>query len=391
VSEPGQPSRTADLRPLLAAVRRHLWAGRFVATFRQALWGGSALLLLLALVHLVWQPVPAGAALAAVALPWGLGLMWAAARPPRRTECALWADRRLGGASAFTTLLEARAGRLPAADARAVGWLEQWAGARLPSALQRLAAERCPLRLVRPAAVAGVCAALATVVLILPGRDSTSTPSRALAASAAAAAAASDAPAESQTLVSEVAQALRAPGRRDAARRQERPGADEVVPGSGATAPGSAAAGRLREAGADARAAGSGAPRPTHGDSARVETAPPGGIPSAAAAGALGGSTGREAGSSRDARTNAAVSAVPRGTMPTQRVELASARPGAGVASPRSDAQGDAQYDGAAAPDRGRAAPAAAPATPPTAAPAMALTPAQTRYVQAWTHARATR
>ncbi len=376
-------------------MRRHLWAGRLGAAFRQALRGVSALLLLMVLVHLVWQSVPAGAALGAVMLPFALGLAWAAARPPGRTECALWADRRLGGASAFTTLLDAREGRLPAADARAVAWLERWAGARLPSALQRLAAERRPLRLARPAAVAAVCAALATVVLNLPGREGAPAVPRDRAASAAAAvkATASGASAEPQQLVSEVVQALRAPGRRDGARRQERPGEAEGDPVSGAPAQASAAAGRPSEAAAGVRPAAIGGPRTAAGGMARIETSPPAGTSSNPVAAATGGSTGREAGSSRDARTSAGVSPTARGTMPARRVELEGARPGSGVASPRGDAQGDAQYDGAVAADRGRAAPAiaAAAATPPAAAPAMALTPAQTRYVQAWTHARATR
>jgi hypothetical protein len=260
--------------------------------------------------------------------------------------------------------------------------------------LQGLAAERHPLRLARPAAVAAVCAALAMVVLVLPGREGAPASPEARAASAAAAATAAprDPSLESQHLVSEVAQALRAPGRRDGERRSERAGAAEDAAAAGATPQASAAAGQARAAGTDARPAATAA-RPATGDAAQVEAKPSGDPSSASAAAAMGGSSGREAGTSRDARTNAGVSAMPRGTMPTQRVDFAGARPGAGVASLRGDAQGDAYYDGAEVADRGRAAPAiaAAAATPPTAAPAMALTPAQTRYVQAWTHARATR
>lgn len=379
---------TAAWPQLHAAVRRRLWLRQAARAARVALWSLAALALLVLLLHLFVRPLPLQAvpALAVVLALAALG--WSAARRPAEDRCALWADRELGGASAFTTLLDVRSGRLRGADGQALQCLTQWAAARVPAALAALQAGREPARMARPLAAAVVCAALALLVLALPGAGPAAP---ALAASAVgapgpAAQPAADAPAASAApaaaeLARQVASALRkgpadeearsGQGGRGAARSgdevQER-SAGSPPPGAAPTAPASPP-----EAAA-AKAVGARAAAPQTGGA--------------------GGSRGREAGDSADTRRRAGLAAVPQGTMPARRVALAPTQPArSGRADDRQAAQYDAPYDDAApaAGPQAAGATAARAATPPPAAATAHLTAEQTHYVQAWMSATASR
>jgi len=373
--------------PLHAAVRRRLWLHRSMAALRAALWSAAALVLVVMLAHLALRPLPPVAVAATLAATLLAALAWSAVRPPTEAQCAAWADRELGGASAFTTLLDARSGRLRGADPGALHWLGAWAAGRVPQALDALAARREAPRLARPLAAALVCAALALLVLALPraapgasrvadelAAPATPAPNAAMGAGATTAAA---------ELTAQVASALRgAPaqsgdegraGDRDGGRGQgpAHLGDDGARTPSGAPPPGATPTGQA--AAADARAA---QPDPTG------TTAP--------SAGGVGGSTGREAGDSADTREQPGSSRVALGTMPIQRVELA--RRGApGRADDRlaADYDDDPGSPATATPARAAAMPAAA--TAPPAAEAARLTPSENRYVQAWMTATARR
>lgn len=393
---------TADLRPLLGAVRRRLWTGRLVAAARHALWGTAALVLALAVVHAAWRPVDHAAAVAVALVPWLIALARAAAQRPGDGACALWADRRLGGESAFTTLLEARHRRGAATDARALAWLEQWAARRLPAALDALNQRPLDARLARPAAAAAVCVALAALVLSLPGRQVPAGETVTADAGPAVATPASTPVLDAQPLVDEVASALRPPPGRDGARRRDGPrggdrNGDRDGEGPGDSAPANEASppANARGQGDDRERAGArqaGAAARGDDSAARVATSEPPAASVERTAGTTGGSTGREAGTSRDTRTNTGVSTGPQGTMPSRRVGLAAA-PRAGTAA-AGETEGAAVFDDATAngrPPAGSTALAIQPAAPPPARPEQALTPAQTRYVQAWITARGTR
>jgi MoxR-like ATPase len=94
-------------------------------------------MLLAAAVHAAARPVAVEVVLGDRPPRVGVLAIAAAWRRPSDAECALWIDRRLGGASAFTTLLEPAANA--AAHAPARRWLERWAAAKVPELLGRSA------------------------------------------------------------------------------------------------------------------------------------------------------------------------------------------------------------------------------------------------------------
>ena len=380
-----------DLQTLLGAVRRRLWRAQFVAGARLALWGSAGLMLLAAAVHLAGRPLPASAVGSAFAVLWLALLAWAGWRRPGDSACALWADRQLGGASAFATLLEVGNGTQAAADPQAVRWLEQWAAARLPDGLRRLAERPAATRLLRPLLAMLVCTALASLVLTLPepapaAATAAATPPRAAPpaapGSADPATALADAPATAE-LADQVASALRSAPSRDAAARREAGTTPAAGPGrtdDGTAAPPAAAG----AAPADARSAAADASAATAIDAAA----------SAASAQAAGAGSGREAGESRDDRAELGVSPAPPGTLAVQRSAARGRRPSA---ERQADPDRQADYDdepsarAAAAPPAEPAAVAAAAATPPPVTPTARLTATETSYVQAWMKASAQR
>ena len=388
-----------EVQGLLSAVRRRLWRVQLVAAARLALWGSAGLMLLAVVVHLSARQVPAGAVLMVITALWVLMLAWAGTRRPADAACALWADRHLGGASAFTTLLETALGAQATQNPQAVQWLESWATARVPEGLRRLADHRDAAPLSRPLLAVLVCAALTAAVLSLPtfaptlqqqtaasspsGKGDPQTPQTPQTPAQADADAAKGVDrlaaalrAASLQQPAEPSQALRETGQAQAA-------APDKVDGATPAAP------------AAARPTGEPAPRspPPSGTTAGAAgptAALPAATPPAPGTGnSAGAGTGNEAGDSRDARGDRAVSPAPRGTMPQAR-----SMPQPGSAQRQADSGSLGSYEGDASTPGAASMPAlaaAAAATPPAARDATRLSPAETSYVQAWMKANAQR
>jgi hypothetical protein len=334
--------------------------------------------MLLALaVHLAARPVRVDAVLLAIVALWTAMLAWAAFQRPSDSACALWADRHLGGVSAFSTLLEMRAGKQAVPNVPAMQWLEHWAAARVPHSLRLLGERHESARLTRPFLSALVCAALATIVLALPGTAPTAprasaTPSISGVADLRTPEAERPASAE---LVNALASALRS---RDSQRASERRD-DGRVPAAG---PGSSGVGtEFRMA-------------PPGTTSATERTNPGAAVPGstgdagspAGAKQATGAGSGRDAGDGRDERADAGVSRVAQSTMQVQRRESSRPRPSL---ERQADVDQLAAFDDdplrrTATAEEG---PAPAAATPPPAVDAAPLTPTRAAYVQAWMNA----
>jgi len=300
-------------------------------------------------------------------------MAWAAIRRPSDPACALWADRHLGGESAFGTLLEMRDGK-GAPNTSALQWLEQWATARAPHSLQLLTARRESARLSKPLLSLLVCTALATIVLTLPGTAPSAPQTRAtLSPADVAGNPTPDSEPASRELASALASALRSADSRRASDRRD----DSQTPAAG---PGKV------EAGTPSRMAQTGAA--PKGDRTTLGESLPGTIDAAPSAPVTsqgsGAGSGRDAGDSRDDRADAGVSRVPRSTIQVQRRESSERRPSL---ERQADADQLATFDDDL-PTRRTAAeresPALAAATPPPASGATSLTPTKAAYVQAW-------
>lgn len=403
-----------EVQGLLSAVRRRLWRVQLVAAARLALWGSAGLMLLAVVLHLSARQVPAGAVLMVITALWVLMLAWTGTRRPADAACALWADRHLGGASAFTTLLEtalgAQAARHPQAtqNPQAVQWLESWATARVPEGLRRLAEHRDAAPLSRPLLAVLVCAALTAAVLSLPtfaptlqqqtaasspsGRGDPQTPQTPQAPQAPQTPQTpAQADADTAKGVDRLAAALRAASLQQPAEPSQ---ALRETGQAQAAAP-DKVDGATPAAQAAARPTGEPAPRSpppagTTAGAAGPTAALPAATPPAPGTGnSAGAGTGNEAGDSRDARGDRAVSPAPRGTMPQARP-----MPQPGSAQRQADGGSLGSYEGDASTPGAASMPAlaaAAAATPPAAHDATRLSPAETSYVQAWMKANAQR
>lgn len=370
--------RGSELQRLLDAVRLRLWRGRFIAALRGSLWGSAAMLALAIAVALLAGRSSVPALAAALAGLWLLMLAWAAWRRPTDRACALWADRHLGGASAFSTLLELDRGDRPEPDPAALRGLQRWAANKVPECLDALAERPDPARMARPLFSALVCAALATLVLGLLD-PMPAAPQAAAPLPAGEPAAAEATPSAGGELAKQIAQAVRAAESRQAAERRGegqapaaakgRPSADQAPADQVAAKP----AGAQRGDSAAASAAS------LHSVAA-ARTDP--GNSSAAA-------SGRDAGDSPDPRAGGGMSRASQGTIAAQERALkAGRRPGEMQAA--MDQQGS--YDevpAKAAASVSHEALAAVAATPPTASGSTALTATETSYVQAWMKASA--
>ena len=354
-----------EMRSLLQAVRRYLWHQRLGAAVRAALWGTAALMLAAVALHLATRRVQAEPVLVLAALLWLAMLVWAAARVPSPADCALWADRHLGGQSAFSTLLQP--GHAAGPDAAALRWLNSWAAAQAPRSQHLLAQRHASPRLARPLLTMLVCAGLAVLVKSFWH----------------------DVPAPQQSEHASSPRGTDAPPPADDART----GGTQAAPAdaSPATAPhrdaGQATARRKPSDGnetfnplavADAAAEASG-------------TAAASGSTTASAADALsatarGSAAGREAGDARDERSSAGLSRAAPG-LPQGPRRSAGAYERLALQADMSEA---ATYDEALPDTAGTAPlPAAVAAAPPTARESTPLTPTETTYVQAWMRANA--
>ncbi|MDE2367418.1 MAG: hypothetical protein KGN16_00480 [Burkholderiales bacterium] len=348
---------TPPLAALGAAVRRHLLRGRLVAALEQALLGTAALAGLAAGLRV------AGIGIAAVV--GAAGLLWLALparalwRRPGDGACALWADRHLGGASAYSTLLEAG----PSAARRR---LESWAAARSELSLRLLrerradAAPRERRRLARATATALLVLALAALVPTGAGPRTTPQPDVAATAPPPVAAAGELASEAATATGREIADALQA----QAAGATDKQGAAHDA------APAPTGASGADVASTDAGAPAGKGPAP---DAASIGAGPPPpGATTAVAAAGLGAGDGRD-----DKVGLTHLGAIARHATPAPKSSNATAE--------RSASDQAGLYDGIdtkAAATASAAAPAAA--TAPIATADARLTPTQNRYVQAW-------
>jgi len=389
----GGPSGSSAVRSLLAAVRRRLWRERLVAAARAALWSWAAILAVASALHLaVGRP---GLAVAfAVAAAAGLAALGRAAlRRPGESESALYADRCLGGESAYSTWLETHAGADEAKDTPALQRLAQWAAVAAPRSRSALEALHEPLRLGQPLAAAAICTVVATLVTSLPAAD------RSAGTGVSQPAREPSQPAEplsleDDALARELAAELSAPpdspvGRGDPGRGSMQRTRDGEGATSAASAVESSAAraqvrhdGALPATAAEASSAASG-----------VEATA--GLPPAAdeagedATARVPGS-GREAGTSRDEATAAAGSRALQGALAVQRREVI--RPGEDSARQADMGQAGIYDRETSAIGAAVALPEAAAARAPAARREVALTPAEAAFARAWAEAaRSTR
>ncbi len=373
---------TSDVQELLSRVRNRLWYTQFAGAVRHAMWASAALIMLAVAVHLSARHVPVAAVLLALSVLWVALLLRAGWQRPDASACALWADRHLGGTSAFTTLLELNSGKQRHASAPALRWLESWAMAKVPDSLGHLAQRRESMRLSRPLLVMLVCAALATIVLALPH----TVPESRQQAVALPPSGIGDAPTPgvqppaSAELVSEIASALRLAESRDKPERREAGRA----PATGR--------GKTDEGKEPSKAQVASTPT---GERKNVTNALSGtAVETAGTAGGTqtaGTGAGRNAGDSRDDRSATGVSRPVQGTIPVTRSAMRARRTPAEM---QADMTEPATYDdesplsGAATLHSGLEV---AAATPPPATEPMRLTPTEATYIQAWMKATANR
>jgi len=334
------------------------------------------LMLLAVALHLAIRPVRVDFVLAAIAVLWASMTAGAGLRRPSDSACALWADRHLGGASAFYTLLEVSNGTQKEPHAQGLRWLEQRATARVPHSLRLLEERHDSLRLSRSLLSMLVCAAFATLVLTLPGLAPSSR--QELAPSTPSSIADRPMPkAEppvTTELVGELAHALRSAESRGTSDGREIGRAPATGAGNSND--------RTRMSQSEAA---------TPGERATVGKSPGGNSvaasPTTGAARASSAGSGRDAGDSPDDRADAGTSRVPRSTMPMERRESSARR-----RSPEQQADMDqlATFDENVSMQRAakvRADPAPAAAAPPAATEITRLTPTLAAYVQAWIRA----
>jgi len=155
------------LQQVLGAVGRHLQRARLAAAARQAAWGSALVMSGGTLIHLAVRPLTFGGLCAAALVPWVIALLQSLITRVRPAECADWADRQLGGRSAFTTALE-HAGDKRSINQPAQVHLEEWIARTAPHSLALLAARPLEVRWREPMITAVVCAALAAGLLQLP-------------------------------------------------------------------------------------------------------------------------------------------------------------------------------------------------------------------------------
>lgn len=382
----GESNGSSAVRSLLAAVRDRLWRERFVTAVRVALWSWAAILAAATALHLALGWPGLAVALAVATVAGTAALARAALRRPSEAESALYADRCLGGESAYSTWREANASTDGAQDTPALRRLTQWTSAAAPRSRSALEALHVPLRLARPIAVAAICTAVAALVTALPAADRSESVERSRRAydqSQPTESLSLDDDSLSRELAAELATPARSPvgpehsGRGSMQRTRD---GDGATPTSVAGEPNEAQALASREGtrqatAAEAAVATAGAESPVVPSRAADDAG------EAAAARAPG--FGREAGTSRDELAATAGSRALQGALAVQRRD---------VIGPDEDSARQADmaqagiYDGEASAATRTAAtlPEAAAAHPPAARREAVLTPAEAAYVQAW-------
>ena len=388
----GDASCASTVRSLLAAVRRRLWRERFIHATRNALWAWAALLAAAAALHLALGQPGLATALAAAVVVWLVALAWAALRRPTRAESALFADRCLGGQSAYSTWLEAGVADTGVPRSPALQRLVQWTAATAPASRAALAALRTPSRLARPLAAAGICTAVAALVMALPvaGRGpATETVREARNEARPADALSIDDDALARELEAELAtSADSSVGPHDPARgsmrREDGTNAAPVAAEAGESS--AAAPLSARDEMMQSAAEVSGIAARDGRSPAGTPQAEPADDGAGRASAARAPGSGREAGTTRDDLAATEGSPVLAGALTVRRRDTI--RPGDEAARQADMAQAGI-YAGEAAMAGGGpvAAPTAAAARPPAARREAALSPAEAAYVAAWAEA----
>ncbi len=155
---------------LFDAVRRRLRLQRLATALRSAAWATAAILVATTLLQMFVVRFDVTAVIAAAALPWLVATGWTASRRITPAECAAWADRHLGGTSAYATLLETVGDQPPRPASPAVETLLQWVEAAVPRSQAMLQAMPLHLRLAKPVMAMVVSAALTAILLQIPAR-----------------------------------------------------------------------------------------------------------------------------------------------------------------------------------------------------------------------------
>jgi len=381
----GDTDGSTGVRALLGAVRRRLWLERLVAALRLALWSWAAILAIAAALHLA-SGRPGLAVAVVVATVAGLAALgWAALQRPSEAESALYADRRLGGESAYSTWLEARTDAGLANDTPPLRRLVQWTAAAAPRSRSTLEALHLPLRLARPFAAAVICTVVAALVTALPaaGRGADVEPSgQARESSQPAEPLSLDDDALAQELAAELStprdspDGSPTPGRGSMQRPRDGDAATSAVAaGDPIAAQATASSDDARQAtAAEASVAAAGA----EGAAAAPRTADEAGEASSAVA----RGSGREAGASRDELAAAAGSRALQGALAVQRRDVI--RPGED-SSRQADMGQAGIYEGeTSASGVADALPEPAAARPPAARREIALTPAEAAFAANW-------
>lgn len=376
---------STSVRLLLAMVRRRLWRERFVVALRVALWSWAAILAFAAALHVAvsWPDLGIAVAIAGAAGLAALG--WAALRRPSEAESALYADRRLGGESAYSTWLEARTGADDAGNTPALRRLAQWIAAAARRSQGALEALHTPFRLARPLVAATICTVVAALVTALPIADRSSGTERARQArepSQATEPLSLDDDGLARELAAELSTPLDSPvGSEDPGRGSMQRSRD----GEGATStatPGESSAVQAAVPRDDARrATAAEASTAAAGVEATDGLAPAADEAGENATARVPGS-GREAGTSRDELAAAAGNRALSGALAVQRRDVI----GPGADSARQADMGQAGiYDRENSASRAAVAlPEAAAARPPAARREIALTPAEAAFARAW-------
>jgi len=347
----------ATIASLIDEVRRALWLGHLQRAARAALWAWAVVMTAGAILHALTGRPGVVTALAIGGAACLIALAAAAMRRPDVETAALHADRHLGGQSAYSTWLEARSGGSNRLETSAGRRLLEWAAATVPSVRDALSRRRTSWQLLRPAAAAAICTALAIAVTMLGSSRPGPIPSYAESpapGSTAAEAPMLDETAFADTLASELAaadggiDATAGPGSRESS---------TDGPGPAAAAPGE--------------------PEAVADDAISALRRGVAGVTAATG-------SGREAGSTRDDSAPGAASRAAAGPLLVQRRD---------VSGPVDDArrlahdERVASYVDDALTDSGTsltAAVDAAPASPPAARREARLSPAEAAYVASW-------
>lgn len=332
---------------------------RLARALRVAAWVAVATLIASVLVHWFVHRLSLADVCAVAALPWIVAFAWTVSRRITRAQCAAWADKHLGGASAYATWLEAADDTHAGSTRLAVERLAQWVDEAVPRSVAMLQARPLRMRLARPLVAALVCAALTAVLVQIPARHEATTtaefiPGTAVPRTGADADArsargdrlADDAP-EATTAGQPVAPAAR-------------PAGPETSPQQGTT----------RQNETDAGTTQDGLPLAA--------------APGAGTAGSRAGSGGHQAGDSPDTSPDTGLSESWQGALAEK---LRASQAATASETARADPERSAAYDAALGlPDTSSAAArmAPAPAVAPEARTAVRLGPAEQAYVRAY-------